>query len=384
MSAIGILAAEADDRRELALLLGELGHAAEAAGGLDEALAAARERTPRAFLVVDGAGADAERLTRELSRAYPLLPVVAALKSRDAGRAVTLMRAGALEVVAPPWSRAELKACVAKSLRGSGTALSPLRAPPRRRSALWYVLALGTFLAAGLGTASLRRAERLRREAAARVDRWALPVSHPSGLAFDGRDLWVIDWFTQSFYQTRRDGAATSSVRHLTAETPVAAAFTADGLWTVVADGTVARRSRDAKLTELQRWPSAAPNCAGVAFDGLYLWFLDARARTLTKRLPDERLSVLSTSRVPDLAPAGLAWDGRSLWTLDAGDRALRRHDLERPGLVVAVLPLPEYADGTHAPKGLAWDGERFWTVAERRDGKGPALLSRHRDEGSP
>ena len=52
-------------------------------------------------------------------------------------------------------------------------------------------------------------------------------------------------------------------------------------------------------------------------------------------------------------------------------------------GLIVAILSLPEYADGAYVPKGLAWDGERFWTVGERRDGQGAAQLYRHRDEGA-
>jgi hypothetical protein len=73
-----------------------------------------------------------------------------------------------------------------------------------------------------------------------------------------------------------------------------------------------------------------------------------------------------------------LIWDGQSLWTLDAGDRVLRRHDLEKPEFILAVVPLPEYGDGVYTPTGLAWDGEHFWTVAEKRDGKGPARLIRH------
>ncbi|HEX4048184.1 MAG TPA: response regulator, partial [Elusimicrobiota bacterium] len=151
MAAIALLAAELGDREELAALLGELGHSAEGSGRLAEALESARDRRPRAFLVVDGGGADAETLTRELSRAFPLLPVVAALKVRDASRAVALMRAGAVEVVAPPWTREDLKACVSKGLRSPGTALSPVRLAPRRRSPLWYALAAGVFLAAALG-----------------------------------------------------------------------------------------------------------------------------------------------------------------------------------------------------------------------------------------
>jgi hypothetical protein len=384
MAAIGLLAAETGDREELGTLLGELGHSAEGAGRLDEALEFARERRPRAFVVVDGGGADAEVLVRELARAFPLLAVVVALKTRDASRAVALMRAGAAEVVAPPWTREDLRACVSKSLRWQGTTLSPVRLAPRRRSAIWYALAVGAFLAAALGAASLKRARELRAAAAARTDRWMLPVSHPAGLAFDGRDLWVIDWFSQSLYETSRADAGVLAVRYLPDETPVAAAFAADAVWTASADGTIVRRMRDAKLTPLQSYPRAAPSSAGLAFDGLYLWTLDARRRTLTKRLLDGALTPVATYRAAGLKPVALVWDGRALWTLDAGDRALRRLDVQKPEFVVEQLALPEYGDGAYAPTGLAWDGERFWTVGERRDGKGAARLTRHRDEGAP
>jgi len=383
MAAIGLLAAETGDREELASMLGELGHAAEGAGRLAEALEFARERRPRAFVVVDGGGADAEALIRELARVFPLTPVVAALKKRDSTRAVALMRAGAVEVVAPPWTREDLRACVSKGLRSPGTTLSPVRLAPRRRSPAWYALAVGVFLAASLGVASVKRMRANAAALAARVDSWTLPVSHPAGLAFDGKDVWVVDWFTQSLYQESRPGDPNVlTVRHLTAETPVAAAFAVDAVWTVSADGTIVRRMRDAKLTPLQRYPKAAPNCAGLAFDGLYLWTLDEHARTLSKRLLDADLTVVKNYRLPGISPNALLWDGAALWTLDSGDRVLRRHDLADPGLIAAVLPLPEYGDGAYVPKGLAFDGERFWTVAERRDGSGPARLTRHRDEG--
>ncbi|MEK7383998.1 MAG: response regulator [Elusimicrobiota bacterium] len=384
MSAIGLLAAETEDREELSLLLGELGHRVDGAALLDQAVESAREGRSRAFLVVDGGGADAEMLTRELVRAYPLMPVVVALKTRDATRAVALMRAGAFEVVAPPWTRSDLKACISKSLRFTGTALTPVRLAPRRRRAAWYALAVGAFFAVAIGVASLRRAEQLRRAEAAKVDHWDLPVSHPAGLAFDGKDLWVVDWFSQSLYQHSRADAKVLGLRHLSAETPVAAAFATDAVWTATADGAVVRRMKNDALTPLERFPNGAPGAAGIAFDGLYLWTLDAHDKVLRKHLLDATLTVLSTHRAAGLKPVALVWDGDALWTLDAGDRLLRRLDLERPEQFVAAIPLAEYGDGVYAPTGLAWDGERFWTVAERRDGKGPARLFRHRREGAP
>lgn len=377
MAHLVLLASHAGDREVLAGLLGEQGHLAHGAGALGEAVELARERRAKGALVVDGAGVDAEVMTRELLRAYPLLPVVVAQKVRDAERAVALMRAGAAEIVPPPWTPEELKACVSKGLRYQGTALVPVKTPAPRRAALWYGLAVGLTLAAGLGLASHRRAERLAREAALKTDRWDLPVKHPAGLAHDGARLWVVEWFTQSFYALAPE-AKVAQVLHLTAETPVAAAFTPEALWTVGADGTVVRRMRDGKLTPLARYPRAAPASAGLAFDGLYLWSLDARKKLLRKHLLDAQLSIAGTYKWRGLKPAGLAFDGRSLWTLDAADRRLLRHELTRADEVVDSLPLPEYGSGAFTPTGLAWDGSRFWTVGEAKDAKGPARLVRH------
>ena len=381
MASIGLLAKEAADRELLGLMLGELGHGVTGSSRLEEALEHARERKTRAFLLVDGGGADAEVLTREMLRAFPLLPVVVALKVRDASRAVALMRVGAAEVVAPPWTPEDLKSSVSKGLRFQGTAISVASAAPSNRSPVWFALAVFVFLAAGLGVASLKRAEGNRAAAAARVDRWELPVRHPAGLAFDGKSLWLVEWFTQSFYSLSPNDTAIQVVRHLTAETPVAAAFTGEAMWTVSADGTVIRRMRDDKMTPLTRYPRAAPNSAGLAFDGLYLWTLDARAKILRKHLVDRELSVIATYKWRGVKAAGLLFDGKSLWTLDAAERRLLRHQLERPEDVVEAVPLPEYAEGDYIPAGAAWDGLRFWTVGEAKDGKSPARLVRHAPE---
>ncbi|MEQ1920475.1 MAG: hypothetical protein ABL955_14905, partial [Elusimicrobiota bacterium] len=187
--------------------------------------------------------------------------------------------------------------------------------------------------------------------------------------------------FTQSFYSLSPNDTSVQIVRHLTAETPVAAAFTTEAMWTVSADGTVIRRMRDDKMTPLMRYPKAAPNSAGLAFDGLYLWSLDARAKVLRKHLVDRELSVISTYKWRGVKPAGLLFDGKTLWSLDAADRRLLRHGLAHPEDFVEAIPLPEYAEGVYIPVGAAWDGSRFWTVGEAKDGTSPARLVRHKEE---
>ncbi len=137
----------------------------------------------------------------------------------------------------------------------------------------------------------------------------------------------------------------------------------------------------NAPLTPLSRYPGAAPNSAGLAFDGLYLWTLDARAKLLSKHLLDRDLTVLATYPWRGAKAAGLLFDGKTLWTLDAADRRLLQHRLERRDEIAAAVPLPEYSSGEFVPTGVAWDGTRFWTVGEAKDGKSPARLVRHREE---
>lgn len=377
MATIGLLASDPSDAESLSLLAGEAGYLVSGASRLHEAVEILRERRPKAMLVVDeGSGTEAEILVREVLRVSPLLPVVVALKKRDANRAVSLMRAGAAEVIAPPWTRENVRACLAKTLRYQGTAFSVVRAAPRR-SPYFYFFAVLAFFGAAFGVASVRRQERLAAEAAAKPTSWELPYKHPAALAFDGGRLWIADWFTQSLYLHSPETIAVERVIHFTAETPVALTFAADSAWTATASGAIVRHMKDSGLSQVQRYPGG--KTLALAFDGLYLWTYDASEKKIFKRLVDADLSVAGAYRYPGLQASALTWDGKALWSLDAGNRELIRHNLDRPDEALERRPLREYFDGKYRPVGVAWDGRRFWTVGERipKD-SGPARLFAH------
>ena len=382
MASIGLLADDELDRQRLVLLAGEAGYAALSAGRIPEAVEVLREHRPKAMVVVDGPSQDAAAAVREILRVAPLLPVVVALKRRDANRAVALMRLGAAEVVAPPWSREAFAACLAKTLRYQGTAFSVVYAPPRR-AAPYYLLAVLVFFGAAFGYLSLQRRERLRHEVLEQKTYWDMPYKHPAGLAYDdsSRSLWAADWFSQSLYEQAPPDLAIKRIVHFTAQMPVAVAFAMNAVWTVAADGTITRHMRDAQLTPVESYADAAPHTAGIAYDGLYLWTCEPARRLIYKRLTDASLTVVSRYRYPGAEPVALVFDGKTLWSLDAGNRELVRHNLERPDEETGRIVLPEYRDGGYKPAGLAWDGIRFWTLAEKlpKD-SGPARLFQHAD----
>ena len=382
MASLGLLADDELDRQRLVLLAGESGHAVMSAGRIAEAVEVLREHRPKAMLVVDGPRQDAAAAVREILRVAPLMPIVVALRRRDANRAVALMRLGAAEVVSAPWSREALEPCLSKALRYQGTAFSVVYVPPR--SALpAYLLAVLVFFGAAFGYLALQRRERLGREVLEQKSFWDMPYKHPAGLAYDdkGRSLWAADWFTQSLYEHSPADLSIKRIVHFTAQMPVSVAFAMDAVWSVTAKGAIVRHMRDAALTPVETYQDAAPHTAGIAYDGLYLWTCDPARRLIYKRLTDASLTVVSTYRYPGAEPAALVFDGKSLWSLDAGNKELIRHNLERPDETTGRIALPEYSDGGYKPRGLAWDGTRFWTLAEKlpKD-SGPARIFQHAD----
>lgn len=375
MAAIGMLCADLRQRERLALLAGECGHHVRPASDLSGTLELLREGKPRLMILFDEPGHDAAVALREVLRAAPLLPVVAVLSRRDAGRAVALMRLGAAEVLAPPWTKEALRSCLSKALRLQGTSYAVAK-PARRGAFPYFVLACALFLAAALAQSSrLRRAARLA-EAAAAKTHWDLPFKHPASLAWDGKALWTADWFTQSLY-VHDERAEVRRLQHFTADMPVGVAFGAGSGWTAMASGRVQRHMLDAKWTVLERAEASATG--GMAFDGLYFWTANAKAKVIYKRILDSKLSVVGVYKYPGAEPAGLAWDGRALWSLDGPNRQLIRHNLERPDQGLDRLPLPEYGEGAYRPAGLAWDGQSFWTIGEKRPpNTGAARLFKH------
>lgn len=379
MATVTVLSEREEPRRGLALAIEELGHRVAQAHAVREAVDLLAELKPQLLIVACDPGSRlAEHVLGEVDRVQPLLPVVVALERRSAARAVDLLRAGAYEVVAPPWTAENLSPTLAKALRFKGVAFeasAPME--PKKVKGSKLILAVAAVLAAAGAWRALKPAP-APPPPAPRTLAWDLPYSHPAGLAFHEGELWVTDWYSQTVYRLDPKTLATKRAIHYPKETPTALALTRDSLWIAAAGGVLVRHMLDETLTPLARVPDRLGPSLGVAYDGLYLWTVDMKTKKMHKRILDETLTEVEAYDYPGTQPAALAWDGKSLWSLDAGSRELVRHALEHPGRVTLRTTLPEYADGRFKPTGLAFDGERFWTAAERTRGAGPGRIIRH------
>ncbi len=373
---LSLLCADAQERSRLALLAGEAGYGVRSAGRLEDVLELLGGRRPDIVLIADAEKDDAAAHAREILRVSPTMPVVVAAERRDASRAVELMRLGVCEVVPPPWTRESLEACLDKSVRSAGTAIS-LRPLPKRRRVPAYFLALAVFLALCFGVLSERHAAQERARKAARVDSWSAPYRHPAGLDFDGKNLWAADWFAQSFFVHALPDLNIVRTVHYTNQTPLDILFAQGASWRLSASGVITRGLDDQDLTPLQKYRTN-PGTVSMAYDGIYLWTLDNK-HVLHKHILDVDLTEIASYHCPDPDPTAVVYDGRTLWVLDSSDRELVRLNLNRPDEAVGYMPLPEYADGRYRPAGLAWDGRNFWTIGERiPHGAGPARIFKH------
>ncbi len=375
MAVIALVAKDDRTRGELKLVIEELGHRAAPAADLKGGLELLNAERPRLMLVAQDPAEDvAESMLFELEREAPLLPVVVALTRRSAPRALELLKAGAYEVVVPPWAAEALRGSLAKALRFHGTSFEEPRPAGRReaaRAAGAWVLAGLLLLGAGGGLSSLYLRRKRAAEAArpAPVTQWALPYGHPSGLAYDGRELWVSDWFSAVIYRHAPGDKRVAATDPLPAEVPGALAFAGGALYVASGPRLIVKHMLDGRFRVLGRSVDAAPQTVGMAYDGLYLWTCDAAKGRLHRRVLDAELSVAASYAYPGRKPAALAFDGKRLWSLDAGERELLRHDLDDPRRVTLRLPLPEYRSGDWTPVGLAFDGKRFLSAALKRSG---------------
>ena len=382
MAVIAVVARDEDKRSELKLALEELGHLVAASKDLSGGLEVVSKQRPRLMLVAQEPGESvAESALAELEREAPLLPVVVALTERKATRAMDLLKAGAYEVVAPPWTADHLSATITKALRFKGTAFEASR-PVEKKTGVWLYAALGALLVLGAGSwGALQRHRRLAREAMVPtpITEFELAYAHPGGLAFDGTDLWISDWFSQTIHRHDKKTLSVIRTRHLPQERPGALAFVGDSLYAAAAPRGIVRHMLDERLTVLAWTRDKLPQTVGLAYDGLYLWTCDTKTKKIHKRIPDEGLSVVDSFPYPGGNPAALAFDGKTIWSLDSVNRELLRHDLKNPKRITMRLPLDRYRSAEWKPTGLVFDGEKFYTTAEQRPkGEAPGRVFVH------
>lgn len=152
------------------------------------------------------------------------------------------------------------------------------------------------------------------------VQNFAAPYSNPSGLTFDGKNLWLADYKADKL----------SCINPLNGE----------------------------MLREIPSpgfWPT------GLAWDGKYLWNADEKQKKIF-RIDPKSGEILFTIDSPSDNPQGLAWDGKTLWVSDSKTKKIMMIDLN-DGTAIKSIDAPANSAG-----GLTFDGSYLWCADRLQD----------------
>lgn len=187
------------------------------------------------------------------------------------------------------------------------------------------------------------------------------PGPCPTGLAFDGKYLWLADGSTDKIYKISPETGAVVSSFDSPGHHPEGLAWDGQYLWHIDSGEKLMYKLDPATGTALTILESNSPSPRDLTWDGEYLWIADYQSDTLLKVSPIDGMMV-QTFASPAGEPTGLAFDGRYLWV---GDRGQDRVYLVNPADGLCLSSLRSYGP---FPYGLAWAGDTLWNVDYEND----------------
>jgi len=191
----------------------------------------------------------------------------------------------------------------------------------------------------------------------------AAPTPDITGLAYDGKSIWVADWKEDLVYKL--DPATGKKLDTIQSPGPRPTGVAWDGAQLWVADLHFNKAYRIDPATKLvtKEIPLPGSYPLGLAWDGKMLRLADRNEKKIFRVSPGDGASFGEVAS-PGGEITGLAWEGGTLWAANRVDDELYAIDPEK-GWVLSVLKAP----GPYA-WGLAPDGAGGLMVADYADGK--------------
>lgn len=293
----------------------------------------------------------------------PATPFVVTLPRSNLSDAISSMQAGAFDCVAKPFSSADLLMAAKRATLKSGRLLFMKKLePPKRHTLQISLFVLGVLVCGWL-------LQTVRNGPPPRV--LSLGSANLSGLQWEGRSLWVGDWFESTVTRYEVDKGLASGFRKLETKSlykvqdgqPILICNTPDLLMTIGADLKLRIHQRSVGLPTYQTVATPGTSPTGLAWDGLNLWTVDSHTNLLYKHGQD--LRVIDTVKCIFPQPLGLAWDGSGLWVI--GDKPLKAAKLEavEGGLVWrGPVAIPTLLPEGVIPTGFSVGFNRLWAVS--------------------
>jgi len=182
------------------------------------------------------------------------------------------------------------------------------------------------------------------------------PGPCPTGLTFDGQNLWLADNFTDKIYKIEPQSGKILKSFESPGHHPEGLAWDGKNLWHIDS-GEKSMYCIDPETGNvLLILESNSQNPRDLTWDGKYIWVTDYKSDILLKVSIEDGMMVQNFPS-PEREPAGLTFDGKYLWVTDRGaDRIY----LVNPSDGLCLSSLHSYGP---FPYGLAWGNDVLWNV---------------------
>ena len=187
------------------------------------------------------------------------------------------------------------------------------------------------------------------------------PGPCPTGLTFDGKNLWLADNFTDKIYKINPESGKVLKSFDSPGHHPEGLAWDGKYLWHIDSGEKYMYLLDPETGRALSILESNSSNPRDLAWDGKYVWTVDYRRDILIKVSPEDGMMVQNFPS-PAREPAGLAYDGKYLWVTD---RSEDRIYLVDPSDGLCLSSLRAYGPFAY---GLAWGDNVLWNVDYEND----------------
>ncbi len=199
---------------------------------------------------------------------------------------------------------------------------------------------------------------------------YKIPGLFPTGLAFDGENLWLADRQAKKIYCINPSNGKVIRSIQTPAYWPTGLAWDGENLWAADVKGGLPLSENYTGLiykldretgTILHTVPAPGNKPRGLAWDGKYLWCADNGSDEIIQFSPEDGTTIRSF-KSPSTDPRGLTFDGTYLWVSDRLKDEIYMVDPET-GIVLIVTKSP----GKYS-MGLTYDGKDLWSVDTEDD----------------
>lgn len=187
------------------------------------------------------------------------------------------------------------------------------------------------------------------------------PGPNPTGLAFDGKYLWLADSRLDKIMKI--DPVSGKIIQSFDSPGfhPEGLAWDGHYLWHVDAKEKMLYCLDPETGTAVKILESNSENPRDLAWDGKNLWMTDVKNKTILCVSPVDGM-MMHQFPAPGNEPTGLEYDGKYLWV---ADRIADRVYLVDPETGWCLSSLRSYGP---FPTGLAWDGQYLWNTDSEND----------------